>query len=162
MTAIYVLLSLEIVFLLLLTPIPIKVGIRFSLGRNLAFVNVFVAGIKAVKIKIEKENGVFRISKNGKRMKSNDRGNFKIDLPKALSFLRINGLVNEVVCLGFIGGEDAFDASINCSALSAFVCALFPDATSAFTYPDFGADRCDFEIKTNARISAFQMLKLVK
>ncbi len=161
MTAIYVLLSLEIVFLLLLTPIPIKVEIRFSLGRNLAFVSVFIVGLKAVKIKVEEENGAFRISKNGKRLKSNDKGNVKIDLPKALSFLRINGLVEEVVCLGFIGGEDALDTSINCSSLSAFVCSLFPDATSAFTYPDFGSERCDFEIKTNARISAFQMLGFV-
>lgn len=160
MTAIYVILSIELAFVLLFAPIPVKVGIRFSLDRNFAVVSTSVFGATVVKIKIENVNGMFRITKNGRKVRYDGKGRVRINLPKVLAFLRLNNIVREVVYLGFIGGENASETSMNLGALSAFVCAIFPDATSSFLYPYFNGERWDFEMNTNARISAFQALRM--
>lgn len=160
MIAIYVLLCVEILILLCLAPMPVRVKTRFSIERKLVLIGVQIFSLTAVKIKVEEENGAFRISKNGKTMKVDDMGRMRVSLPKILGFLSVNGIIKEVSCLGFIGGENASDSAMNCGVLSAFICALFPTAVSSFLYPDFKSERGDFEMTVNARISLFQAMRL--
>lgn len=161
MTAIYVVLSFEILAILVLLPLSVSVETRFSLNRKLCVVAVKICGLKVLKIKVYEENGVFRILKNNKEVKIGEKGESRIDLPKILAFLRVNEVVEKVVIICFIGGENAFSAGMNCGALSSFICALFPSSTTSFLYPDFSNERCDFEMRVNAKISVFQILQFV-
>ncbi len=158
MVILRIFLGVEILLFLMILPIKIVVKFRLNFDKLECIILVNIFKIQAISVKIKTQNHRIRITVNGK-LRDESLSRKTIDnFPNIdKSILK---LVNEVDCLGIVGGQDAMSAGQNHGLTVVFLKSLYSPVDVTKVYVDFEKNTFIFELKINVKITLFDALEL--
>ena len=168
-------LVVEIIVLALVLPVKITIKCNLSSVEDKGIIIAKIFDFLPIKTKVEKSKEQFRISVNGKeiKIKEDDKKveediekdvekSVKINLPWFDLIRRSYALIESVEIMGVVGGKDAFQTAMNNALFTAILSTMKTKLKRCFIVPDFQSNRFVFDGKITIRISAFDILEMVR
>mgnify|MGYP003308024220 CR=1 FL=1 len=164
-------LVVEIIVLALVLPVKITIKCNLSSVEEKGIIIAKIFDFLPIKTKVEKSKEQFRISVNGKEIKINEgekeveediEKSVKIDLPWFDLIRRCYAPIESVEIMGVVGGKDAFQTAMNNALFTAILSTMKTKLKRCFIVPDFQSNRFVFDGKITIRISAFDILEMVR
>ncbi len=164
-------LVVEIIVLALVLPVKITIKCNLSSVEEKGIIIAKIFDFLPIKTKVEKSKEQFRISVNGKEIKINEgekdveediENSVKIYLNWFDLIRRSYALIESVEIMGVVGGKDAFQTAMNNALFTAILSTMKTKLKRYFIVPDFQSNRFVFDGKITIRISAFDILEMVR
>lgn len=168
-------LVVEIIVLALVLPLKITMKFNLSSTEEKGIIIVKIFDILPIKTKVDTLKERFRISVNGKEIKiKEDDKKVEEDIEKDVEkSVKINlrwldlirdsfALIESVEIMGIVGGKDAFQTALNNALFTVFFSTMKNKLKRCFFVPDFQSNRFVFDGEITIRISAFDVLEMVR
>lgn len=171
MTIIVWFLAVEIILLVLILPIKITLKINISSEQKKGYFIVKIFGILPIILIADIKNERFRISINGKKLnlkqkqKQKEKPKEKIVLNQSVDWFQLAkgswSLIEEINCLGIIGGGDAFAVGCNYGAIVCLLQIFKDKINKCLIVPNFDNKTLVLDTEIKLRISIFDIIEMV-
>lgn len=149
--------AVEFVLTMLLYPLRIGAFGHVSLAHDKLDVNVTMIGITVAKVRVKRENGVFILYVNGKRVKTKG----KITLAQVKSVAdryRLEGIKLRGNLLALVGTGDAMSTAMLCAGLNG---VLKPILSSVGIYTATPSDTLEIDGRLKIKMTFVQIVELI-
>lgn len=152
------LVAVEFVLTMLLYPLRIGAFGHVSLAHDKLDINVTMIGITVARIRVKREDGIFKLYVNGKRVKPNKGKISAKQITDVVRKYRLEGMKLRGNLLALVGTGDAMTTALLCAGLNG---VLKPILSSVGIYTATPSDTLEIDGRLKTKMTFIQAIGLI-